>query len=213
MGRIAIGLIVIGALLTPAAAAGATFSNPTPIGPGDNAALLPYPSTIAVAGVAGTTVSVRATLTDVLAAAWNIDALLVGPGGSTLLTSDACNGTDFVHVNVTFDDAAAGPLGTGPCPGFTGGTFKPTNYDTTDSLPGISAPYPLGLSNFRGVSPNGLWQLYVVDDQGPDASSIAGGWSLEITSTGTIATKKKCKRKKKHHAGAAKKKRCKKKHH
>jgi hypothetical protein len=206
---------LVAALVAPAAAGGATFTNPAPVGPGDNAPLLPHPSTIAVTGLPGTTVSIRATLNDVVAAAWNVDALLVGPGGSSLLTSDACNGTDFFHVNLTFDDAAAAPLGAGPCLGLTSGAYKPTNYDTTDVFPTVAAPYPLGLSNFRGVSPNGLWQLYVVDDQGPDASVIQGGWALEVTTTGapaaTTTKKKKCKRKHGTKSSAAKKRHCKKK--
>jgi subtilisin-like proprotein convertase family protein len=83
-----------------------------------------------------------------------------------------------------------------------------------DSFPGVQGPYPVGLNNFRGISPNGAWLLYVFDDQPADNASI-GGWSLDLTTTGappaTPVTKKKCQKKKKHRAAEAKKKRCKKK--
>jgi hypothetical protein len=34
----------------------------------------------------------------------------------------------------------------------------------------------------KGVSPNGQWALYVVDDGTGDSGSIAGGWSLSLVS-------------------------------
>ena len=60
--------------------------------------------------------------------------------------------------------------------------YKPTNYGTTDNMPG---PAPLGtyatsLSAFNGSDPNGTWSLYVVDDAQVDAGSITSGWSLTL---------------------------------
>jgi hypothetical protein len=40
----------------------------------------------------------------------------------------------------------------------------------------------MSLSAFNHEDPNGEWKLYVVDDQGGTSGSIAGGWSLDITS-------------------------------
>ncbi len=213
--------VVVGAALLATPAGAVTFSNPTPIntnGSGGGVAT-PYPSTISVSGLSGTTTKVTVTLMDIFAPARDLDVLLKGPGGSTMLYSDLCEagGTfpDLLHVTYTFDDDAPAAL---PASCAVGGpptgTYKPSNYDTVDNFPGNPPPYPVGLSNFRGVSPNGAWLLYVFDDQFEDSSSI-GGWSLELTTTGaapapTPATKKKCK-KRKHRSASSAKKRCKKK--
>jgi hypothetical protein len=206
---------------TPASAA--THSNPTPIlDPNSNVIgaqqLSPYPSTISVSGEQGTVVKARVTLSDVQGgAARDLDVLLVGPGGGTILFSDICSAggfiPDFVHETFTFDDDASAPI-PDVCPSPPpSGTYKPGNYDTSDNFPGISPPYPLGLANVRGTNPNGNWGLYAVDDSYPDPVTINGGWSLDLTTTGAVAatpTKKKCKKKHKRSASAAKK-RCKKK--
>jgi uncharacterized repeat protein (TIGR01451 family) len=59
-----------------------------------------------------------------------------------------------------------------------------------DSFP---APAPAGpytnasLAVFNGSNPNGVWKLFVVDDTTGDAGNIAGGWTLAITTTASIA--------------------------
>ncbi|WP_249263521.1 calcium-binding protein, partial [Microcystis aeruginosa] len=47
--------------------------------------------------------------------------------------------------------------------------------------------YGTDFSVFNSTNPNGTWSLYVVDDVGGDAGTIAGGWSLDI---GTAAPTK-----------------------
>jgi hypothetical protein len=42
------------------------------------------------------------------------------------------------------------------------------------------------LAGFNGTNPNGLWLLYVVDDSPGDSGSIAGGWSLNILTSGSL---------------------------
>jgi hypothetical protein len=211
--------VLAGAALLVTRASAATFSNSTPMttnGSGGGVAT-PYPSTISVSGLTGTTTKVTVTLMDILAPAQDLDILLKGPGGSTMLYSDLCQsgGTfpDLIHVTYTFDDDSPAALPSSCAVGGPPtGTYKPSNYDTLDNFPGNPPPYPVGLSNFRGVSSNGAWLLYVFDDQFEDSSSI-GGWSLDVTTTGVPATppKKKCKKHKHRSASAAKKKRCKKK--
>jgi hypothetical protein len=207
MARRIVLLALLTGALAPASASGAVFSNPDPIALPDNSVANPYPSSIPVTGLKGTVVRVRVTLVRVLAAARDVDVLLAGPSGSTILLSDACAGSDYANRTFTFDDAAPTVLGPGPCLGLADGAFKPTNYDTADVFPTAPpGPYPVGLSNFSGGQPNGIWRLYAVDDQAPDAGAINGGWALDLTTTG--AAKKKCKKKKRKNK---KKKRCRKK--
>jgi hypothetical protein len=207
--RLVLSILVAGALAIPANASAATFTNPDPIALPDNSVANPYPSTIPVGGLQGTVVRVRVTLNRILAAARDVDVLLSGPSGSTIILSDTCENTDFANRILTFDDAAAVTLGPGPCPGLADGVFKPSNHGAGDVFPAAPAgPYPVGLSSFSGSQPNGIWRLYAVDDQAPDSGAINGGWVLDITTTGG-SKKKKCKKAKKRAAGA-KKKRCKK---
>jgi hypothetical protein len=45
---------------------------------------------------------------------------------------------------------------------------------------------------FNGLDPNGTWSLYVVDDFGGEIGSIAGGWSLTITTTEAACCQQPC---------------------
>jgi hypothetical protein len=190
--------VLIGGAVTAAPAAAGTYSNTTPIlDPSSNVvgahSLAPYPSTITVGGEEGTLTKARVTLFNVSGGPErDLDVLLAGPGGSSILLSDICSAggviPDFTGQTFTFDDDAAtaipGTCSSGP----PSGTYKPSNYDTADDFPGIPSPYQLGLSNFRGVSPNGNWNLYAVDDAYPDAVTINGGWSLDVATTGPSPT-------------------------
>jgi hypothetical protein len=219
MGRCLGLLAVLVALAVPGSASaavsknGGSFSNSDPIAMPDNSVANPYPSTIPVGGLGGTVVRVRVILWRILAAARDVDVLLVSPAGaSAIVMSDTCSGTDFSNQILTFDDAVANPLGPGPCFSFTEGVYKPTNYDVADTFPAAPpGPHAVGFSVFSGGPANGVWKLYVVDDQAPDAGAINGGWSLEVTTTGGQG--KKCKRKGKgrEKAVVAKRKRCRKK--
>jgi hypothetical protein len=231
-GRAGLVLVCVAAGMATAvpAAAAATYSNPTPItdptmGFGGNQPDQPYPSPISVNGEQGTITKATVTLVGLSGGfERDLDVLLAGPGGSTIVLSDVCalSGQDFPPggVTFTFDDDANSAIPES-CPSNPpSGTYKPSNVDTADSFPGIPAPYPLGLANVRGTSPNGAWNLYVVDDTYPDPVTINGGWTLNLTTTGApaaaavpptpVTVHKKCK-KRKHRSASAAKKRCKKK--
>ena len=100
--------------------------------------------------------------------------LMSDAGGSTAIS----NGT-----NVTFDATAA--LAVPQSTAITTGTYKPTDYalgnPATDSFPGQATPYPTDFAVFNGTSPNGTWSLLVLDDSGTDVGSIAGGFTLTVT--------------------------------
>ncbi|MFF2291115.1 proprotein convertase P-domain-containing protein [Peribacillus butanolivorans] len=114
----------------------------------------------------------------------DIDILLVGPGGqNVILMSDAGGGADINNVTLTFDDDA--PTFLPDAAQIVSGTFKPTNFGGADVFPAPAPIPPYGslLNVFNGTNPNGTWSLFVVDDIEGDTGSIAGGWSLTITTT------------------------------
>ena len=193
-GILLASLVATVLIVAPGSAGAATFSNPTVItmpNAGFAAPAIPYQTVINVDGLTGTVTDANVTLSAVSHACLSdADVLLTGPGGArSLLLSDAggyCE-PDAVGVTITVDDEAAT---TYPCNATPSGTFKPTNDPTTDGdcIPNADAfpppappgPYPVALSSFDGASPNGAWSLFVNDESGGDAGSIAGGWSLEL---------------------------------
>ncbi len=180
----------------------AVFLNSTPItindrtantNPPGTASL--YPSTITVSGMTGTITQVDASLNN-LSHTFpdDVDVILVGPGGQrTILMSDAGGDPDISGVNLTFNQSAATQLPDSTQ--ITTGTYRPTNFNGNSTIePGgvdnFPSPgpgqnnYTADLSVFNGTSPNGTWQLYVVDDENVDSGNIATGWALGITTSG-----------------------------
>lgn len=143
----------------------------------------PYPSQIAVDGLAGNINKVVVRLNE-FAHRYpsDVDVLLVSPAGQkVLLMSDAGGSSSVTNINLVFDDDAASSLAANSLPS---GTFKPTSFEgDADPFPSPApAPaYSTNLSAFRGSSPNGTWSLYVVDDTATDGGVIKTGWSLTIT--------------------------------
>ena len=148
----------------------------------------PYPSNITVSGLGGTVIThvqvklngVTHTFPD------DIDILLVGPGGqNAIIMSDVGGGNPgTTGVTLTLDDFAAtslpdaGPLVTGLSSRLTSTPGRGPRHGRRPHQ------HPRGgsaLSVFNGTAPNGTWSLYVVDDEGTDSGSIAGGWELSIT--------------------------------
>jgi subtilisin-like proprotein convertase family protein len=127
----------------------------------------------------------------------DIDVLLVSPTGAKfIVVSDAGGGGPGVTgVTYTFNDSAAAIMPTTPQ---ASGTFRPTNYTTGDTFaaPAPAAPYlspatagtDTFATAFAGAAPNGTWSLYVVDDAGGDLGSIAGGWTISITTNSACGT-------------------------
>jgi subtilisin-like proprotein convertase family protein len=163
--------------------------SPDQIGPAS-----PYPSTVAVSGLAGTVSAVTVTLSGLTHSAVNdVDALLVAPTGENLVVlSDVGDPSILAFANnaaLTFSDAAAGAVPPGNIPT---GTYLPTNNGAVDTFP-APAPAPSSQTTlagaFSGIAPNGTWQLFVVDDTTGDVGSLAGGWSLTVTtSAADVAT-------------------------
>ncbi len=161
-----------------------TLTNATPIVIPNVGPASPYPSTINVAGLAGTVTRVTVTLNG-LSHTFpdDIDILLVGPGGSVILMSDTGGALDVTNVNLTFDDTGAMlPDNTQ----IVSGTFQPTNFGAGDTFPAPApaGPYGATLSVLNGTAPNGTYSLYVFDDLGGDVGSLLG-FTLRISTTTT----------------------------
>jgi hypothetical protein len=193
--QLRLGLLATGAavFVTPATAgaATATFESDAPITiPLGPAAVAPYPSTVSVDGLSTAVEDVDVTLRGYShTCPVDVSALVVAPNGArSLLMADLGFGLgcpDSVNADLTFDDAAPAEV---PYPPVTG-TYRPTDPEPPPSGPTtFPAPapqgdtHPLSLSAFNGAPLNGDWDLFVFDNSSTDGGSIAGGWSLRITS-------------------------------
>ena len=174
----------------------AVISNSSSISIPDSGEATPYPATVNVSGLSGTTTDVDVTLRGV-SHTWpdDVSALLVGPGGqNVMLMSDVGGGADLNGVELAFDDEAPGTLPDGTQ--ITAGTYKPSQgsaengYPRPASLPSPApaGPYGTSLSALDGAAPNGTYSLYVYDDATGDAGQLAGGFSLDIKTTADSPT-------------------------
>lgn len=140
---------------------------------------LPYPSTITIAAT-GVITEVNVSILGFRhTAVQDVGALLVGPGGQSVVLFDFVGSGTVSGVNWTFDDGATMlPFG-GPPPT---GTYSPTNYeDNIFPAPAPGGAYGSALSVFNGTNLAGTWSLYVNDFIFGDSGAFAGGWSLSIT--------------------------------
>ncbi len=180
-----------------------SFSNTASIDINDNqpqvATASPYPSTINVSGMMGVISNVKVTLNNIThPKSSDMDILLVTPNGVAFhLMSDS--GFSANDVTLTLDDAASVNLPSSTTT-LTSGVYKPTNnFDNDigaiDIFPEPAPPPPYIQASFSvlgGFSPNGIWKLYVVDDANINSGSIAGGWSLDITTAPYVAPQLNC---------------------
>ncbi|MBA4150427.1 MAG: hypothetical protein H0X66_20135 [Verrucomicrobia bacterium] len=142
----------------------------------------PYPSSIVISNLNGTIDKVTVTLLGLThTVPDDIDLLLVGPQGQTvLLMSDAGGGTGITSAVVTFDDAGL------PLPDSTvlnSGTYQPGNFGAAADIfpsPAPEGPYGSALAVFANSDPNGTWSLYAVDDANQDKGEITAGWRLDF---------------------------------
>ena len=157
----------------------------------DSGPALLYPSNLSVSGLIGSVASATVILNNFShTAPEDVDLLLVAPGGrSVVLMSDVGGSVPVNGLSLTFDDNAPSSLpSVGP---LITGTFKPTNIGPGDPFPAPApATPPTGdtLSVLNGINPNGTWSLYVVDDNGNNAGSISGGWSIALTTSATACS-------------------------
>ena len=165
-----------------------TAANSNPIAISNVGTANPYPSGIPVAGLNGFVTGISVSLENFSHdAPDDVDILLVAPNGRRMiLMSDVGGTTPVSDIDLTFSDTANAflpdnsPLSTG--------VFKPTDFENNDTFPSPApqdTPLNSTLGGFVGVNPNGNWQLFIVDDNGNNAGTISGGWSLDIQSSPT----------------------------
>ena len=171
------------------------FSNTTAISiPATSGTSDPYPSQIAVSGMAGTLTDVSVMINGWTSAnPGDLYFLLTGPGGQAFdFMGDVGSTHSITNINVRLTDSAVSQLTSNQ---IVSGSFKPTVLGS--SCPAFPAPAPPSVdcaapegtttftNLFTGLDPDGTWSLYILDDTAGDtASAIGGGWSLIVDSTG-----------------------------
>ncbi|HSV37487.1 MAG TPA: hypothetical protein VLI04_01900 [Nocardioidaceae bacterium] len=163
------------------------FTNAAAITIPDSGQATPYPSTIEVSGLTTAITDLDVVLTGYShTCPFDVAVLVVAPSGQqSLLMADLGPGSGCpaaTGANLTFDDAAAGPV---PYPPTTG-TWKPTDgQPATGNTFTAPAPggdtHPTSLAAFNGLVGNGTWSVYALDENPGDTGAISGGWSLSIT--------------------------------
>ncbi len=146
----------------------------------------PYPAEIQVSGLPGLVTGISVNLEQFShSSPDDVDLMLVAPNGRKVILMSDVGGTNAVNnLTLTFDDTAVQSLPDNTP--LASGNYKPTNFEPNDIFP---APAPQGapqvnsLAAFKGIQPNGAWQLFLVDDNGNNVGNIAGGWNILLQSS------------------------------
>lgn len=181
--------------VTPPPTNAVRFFNPAPITIPDSGTATPYPSAINVSGMIGTITNVHLTISKFSHKfPDDVHMLLVGPTGRAVVIWSHCGGGAAVtNTTVTLTDSGVAPIpddfeiwSEQLKPADFAANNPPANNTNDFPFPAPGAPYTnaVALSSFNGLTANGTWSLYVYDDFPPDNGSIAGGWSLMVTTTG-----------------------------
>jgi fibronectin type 3 domain-containing protein len=180
--------ITVTLTVTPAGS-GLTFTNGTTVtfpGSGSSPQATPYPSDIAVSGVTQSIASVSVELRNVQHTwARDLDLLLVAPNGQNVMLLSDAGGDQALAAGATlvFRDEAGSAPENGQ---ISGGTYGPTNYGGSDTLPSPApaGPHGTSLAGLLSGGVNGTWRLYAVDDfPSSDSGQILDGWALTFVAS------------------------------
>jgi len=166
----------------PTTRSGNTFCNSGPVSIPERGTASPYPSRVNVTGLAGSVSKVTLKLNGFShTAPRDVDAMLVGPDGQSLMVLSDVRQGPVSDLDLLFDDAAEAEIADN---GLASGTFKPTNHvqEPVELMPS-PAPFPSGattLATFNGHHGEGVWSLFVVDDDFEDEGKIGGGWCVTV---------------------------------
>lgn len=181
-------VIAVTLTVTPAGS-GLTFTQGTTVtfpGSGSSPQATPYPSNITVSGVTQSIGSVSVELRNVQHTwARDLDLLLVAPNGQNVMLLSDAGGDQALAGGATLvfrDDAGSAPENGQ----LSGGTYRPTNYGGSDTLPSPApaAPHGTSLAGLLAGGVNGTWRLYAVDDfPSSDGGQILDGWALTFVAS------------------------------
>jgi hypothetical protein len=167
---VGVSLLVLGAARP--ASAGEYIGGPVtiPAAQADFAKADPYPSTVTVSGEKAIVLRVTVRVNGFThPAPHEVDFLLVGPTGRTVLLRSDVGAFAVQGVDMTIED----------------GMFPPRDMDDGDTdlfpSPAPAGPYGASLSELAANGANGAWSLYVMDDTAGDGGSITS-WRLRISS-------------------------------
>lgn len=152
--------------------------------PGQFASASPYPMVKSVSGLSGAISKMTLTLRG-FAHEWpeDVQMLLVAPGGvASCVVMRHCGGSSAVTgLTIVIDDDAGSPLPDSTI--LTSGTFQPAQYGTSNPFnpPAPQSGYGTTLAVFDGISPNGMWALFVLDDASVHVGQLATGFDLTFT--------------------------------
>lgn len=151
----------------------------------DNNPAMPYPSNIQITGQQGLISGIVVNIENLShTSPDDVDILLVSPTGrSVVLMSDVGGNEPINNVTLTFDDFGSSNLPDNSI--ISSGVYKPTNFEENDNFPSPApqTSHGSGLNAFYGDVPNGIWSLFVVDDNGNNVGNINNGWNLSVQSS------------------------------
>ena len=180
-------MLKLAALASAVAMASPAFAvdflyNPTPgtditiPGTGTSGPATPFPVTFTVAGL-GTVLDVNLTILGLTHSyAEDLRIWLESPTGTIVELLDNAGGDDaFRNNDITFDQDVANTIPNSSLSVANGVSysFKPSSYSPPDGS---------SLDDFNGESANGVWKLFVYDDNTRDTGYAAGA-KLSITTT------------------------------
>jgi subtilisin-like proprotein convertase family protein len=150
----------------------------------------PYPSAITVSGMTGEVITNLTVTLNGFSHSFpsDVNIILVGPQGQTALLMSDVGGQEadsVTNLSITLDDQADAVLPL--LDPLYSGTFRPTAsttplpFDFPPPAPAGNSNAPPMLSVFDGTDPDGVWQLFVVDDVAGDDGYISNGWSLSVS--------------------------------
>src|SRR5215203_2010973 len=159
----------------------------------DESAASLYPDPVSISGAQGIVTDVDVEIDGLSHGyAQDLDVLLVGPAGQrALIMSDDGGSSPLSEVDLVLDDEASAPIP--PSSQIGSGSYRPGNNTASDGGDPDDFPAPApdvtgagsALSVFDGTNPNGVWQLFVVDDDSIIAGSFSA-WSITVeTADGT----------------------------
>jgi hypothetical protein len=165
-----------------------TFSNNSAITIPNSGESTPYPSTINVSGGPASIESMSVTLYGFNHTfPSDVDVLLVGPGGQSLVLMSDCGGSfDVTGINMVIADFGTATF---PTTVLSAGSYLPTDRtagDTWGTFAGTAtSAQPVGAATFQSqfstLAADGDWSLYVIDDAGGDLGGFDGGWDITFS--------------------------------